>query len=422
MNIVVLSDTASVNGGAAKIALDEVRALALAGHKVDLVAGVGPVSKELEGLANLSVHCMGEYDINTDPNRLRAIALGWWNPRMGRYVSELMESLNPEDTVVHVHSWTKALSSSPIRSVMDSGFEVVLTLHDFLVACPTGTLFLQQSQEKCQIKPMSGKCIRTNCDAHSYQQKLWRVGRKAIQTRFGRVPTGIRHFIYYSKMADDLLAPYLPENAIRHWLPNAIDMERKTPADVAQNIAFVAVGRLVPEKGVELLARAAAAEGVVCQFIGAGPASEAIQRANPTALLSGWMSHADSLRSLRKARALVFPSLWYETLGLVVLEAAGQGIPAIVPDTCAARESVIDGVTGLYFRSGDEADLRRKINMLRDPELATRMGRAAYERFWAPPGFSLELHRLRLEKIYHRILQSKVTPDAREAALDTQSC
>ena len=410
MNIVVLSDTASVNGGAAKIALDEVRALALAGHKVDLVAGVGPVAKELQGLSNLSVHCLGEYDINNDPNRLRAIASGWWNLRSGRYVGELMAAMEPKDTVVHVHSWTKALSSSPIRAAIENGFEVVLTLHDFLVACPTGTLFLQQSQEKCLIKPMSNKCVCTNCDAQSYSQKLWRVGRKVIQTHIGRVPTGIKHFIYYSRMADDLLSPYLPETAVRHWLPNAIEMERASPADVARNSVFISLGRLVPEKGVELFARAAAAEGVRCQFIGSGPASETIRVANPNAILSGWMSHADSLQTLRSARALVFPSLWYETLGLVVLEAAGHGVPAIVPDTCAARESVVDGVTGLYFHSGDEADLRRKINLLKDPEVATRMGNAAYERFWAPPGFSLELHRQRLEKIYDQILQTRQVP------------
>ncbi len=150
-----------------------------------------------------------------------------------------------------------------------------------------------------------------------------------------------------------------------------------------------------------------AAEGVRCRFIGEGSAREEVARANPKAILSGWMNHRDGVNALREARALVFPSLWYETLGLVVLEAAGNGVPSIVPDTSAARESVVDGVTGLYFRSGDQADLQAKMAILRDPVVAARMGQAAYKRFWAPPGLGMDLHRKRLEKTYEQILAAK---------------
>ena len=57
----------------------------------------------------------------------------------------------------------------------------------------------------------------------------------------------------------------------------------------------------------------------------------------------------------------------------------------------------MDGVTGLYFRSGNEANLREKIDIMKDPEVAGRMGKAAHKRFWTPPGFGIELHRRRLE-------------------------
>ena len=93
MNIVILNDSASVNGGAAKIALEGARALAAAGHQVYLVCGAGPVAPELQDQANLTVHCVGEYDIIQDPNRLRAIARGWWNPASRQYVGALLDSL-----------------------------------------------------------------------------------------------------------------------------------------------------------------------------------------------------------------------------------------------------------------------------------------------------------------------------------------
>lgn len=415
MNVVLLSDTAFVNGGAAKIALDGARALAMAGHNVHLVCGAGPVAGDLKELANLSVHCIGQFDILEDPNRLRAMAHGWWNPQSGKYVGALLDSLDRQDTIVHIHSWTRALSPSVARAALDRKFATVFTVHDFLLACPTGTLFLQNTQQKCTLRPMSRLCICTNCDVRSYYHKLWRVGRRAVQERFGHIPTEVGHFIFYSQLARDLMQPYLPVDATFYSIPNSIEMVQDLPANVGKNELFVFLGRITPEKGAEMFARAAALERVPCQFIGEGIAQDAVARANPKAILSGWMNHDDGVRALRNARVLVFPSLWYETLGLVVLEAAGNGIPSIVPDTCAARESVVDGVTGLYFRSGDEEDLRAKIAILNDPDVAVRMGKAAYERFWTPPGRGIELHRQRLEKAYREILAAHFTSISREA-------
>jgi glycosyltransferase involved in cell wall biosynthesis len=407
MNVVLLSDTGSVNGGAAKVALDGARALAKAGHQVSLICGVGPIAPDLLDQPNLTVHCVGGFDIVEDPNRLRAIAKGWWNPQSRKLVGEVLDTLDPQNTIVHVHSWTKALSSSAVRAAVDRDFQIVFTIHDFLLACPTGTLFLQDTQKKCTIRPLSAACICRDCDVRSYQHKLWRVGRRVVQDRFGYIPSGIRHFIYSSQLAIDLLRPYLPEDANFHSVPNAIEVDRDVPANVADSETFVYLGRLEPEKGSVLFARAGAAAGVRSRFIGEGSAREAVARANPQAILSGWMSHHDGVSALREARALVFPSLWYETLGLVVLEAAGNGVPSIVPDTSAARESVVDGVTGLYFRSGDQADLQAKIEILKDPTVASRMGQAAYKKFWSPPGWGMELHRERLETTYAQILAAK---------------
>jgi len=414
MNIVLLSDTAFIDGGKAKIALDGARALAKAGHRVFLVCGTGPVAEELMEQPNLTVHIVGEFDVSKDTNRLRAMALGWWNPQSREFIARLLSSMDPRETIVHVHSWTKSLSSSAVRAALDHGFPTVFTVHDFGLVCPTGTLFLQNTQQKCTLRPMSAACVSTNCDARNYAHKLWRVGRQIVQDRIGHVPSEIRHFIFYSQLAKELLTPYLPSDATFHSVPNWIETGRELPARVSEKDTFVFMGRLTPEKGVEMFARAARAEGAPCRFIGDGPARDMIVRANPQAILSGWLSHHEGVKALRQSRALVFPSLWYETLGLVVLEAAGNGVPSIVPDSCAARESVIDGVTGLYFRSGDESDLRAKIAILKDPAVADRMGRAAYDRFWAPPGWGMDLHRQRLESVYKKILDagSVRTPQA----------
>ncbi len=89
----------------------------------------------------------------------------------------------------------------------------------------------------------------------------------------------------------------------------------------------------------------------------------------------GWQDH-DAVRGhLRSARALVFPSLWYEGQPLTVLEALSVGTPVIVSDGCAGRDFVADGVSGLWFRSGDADDLARAMREMADDALAERLSR-----------------------------------------------
>ncbi len=146
-----------------------------------------------------------------------------------------------------------------------------------------------------------------------------------------------------------------------HSVPIYIEGSQRAPARPEANHNLVCLGRLVREKGVLLAANAAAAEDIPLTFIGSGPLAQQIHAACPNATITGWVDRAASVQYLRQARALIFPSLWYETLGLVVLEAAAHGIPSLVSDGSAAREIVVDGVTGLHFKAGDEFDLAAKM-------------------------------------------------------------
>jgi glycosyltransferase involved in cell wall biosynthesis len=85
------------------------------------------------------------------------------------------------------------------------------------------------------------------------------------------------------------------------------------------------------------------------------------------------------------------------------MEAAAIGIPAIVSDASAARTSVIDGITGLWFKAGDAQDLAKKIEGMRDDDLAARMGRAAHERYWKNPR-TMDRHIKELEQTYQKVL------------------
>ena len=405
-SVVIVNDNARITGGADKIAITSAVALARQGYAVHLLSAVGPVDPDLLQVPNLTIHCTDQYELLHDPNRLRAAIQGIWNIKSQRLAEELFDGLSPLTTVVHVHLWAKALSSSVVRAATQRGFSVVCTLHDYLLACPAGTLFDHPQQAICLRRPMSADCILANCDSRNYADKLWRVGRQAVQSTFGGLPTELSDVIAISDLVISVLSPYLPSSVVVHRLSNFVDVQPLPPAPVESNTDFVFVGRLVKEKGPLLFADAAMKEHLPAIFLGDGELRAEIMKLSPNALVSGWLPYAETLDRLRHARAMVFPSRWYEAQPLVVLEALAQGVPCIVADTSAAREMIVHGETGLLFRGGDVDDLRQKLRLLTDDNFAEHLGKNAHTQYWAQPR-TVEKHVSGLALIYAEMLTRK---------------
>ncbi len=87
-----------------------------------------------------------------------------------------------------------------------------------------------------------------------------------------------------------------------------------------------------------------------------------IQEILPNATITGWISQNKIQDFLKDVKCLVFPSLWYETFGLTVIEAGAYGIPAIVSQESAASELILTNNTGSIFSTLAVNDLANKIN------------------------------------------------------------
>jgi glycosyltransferase involved in cell wall biosynthesis len=405
VNVVIVNDFAHVNGGAAYVALASARGLRNRGARVVVFSAVGPADPELRE-NGVEVVCTGQNEILRDPSRLRAATQGLWNFSASAQFARLLGAFDRRNTVVHIHGWTKALSSSIVRTALGLGYGVVLTLHDYFSACPNGGFVNYRAARPCISRPLSARCVLARCDARSYPQKLWRVARQIVQERIGRIPRGIRHLIAVSDFSYEVLRPHLPAATRIYRIDYPVEMRQESPADVASNRGLVFVGRLAPEKGVRLLASCATEIGAPVTFVGDGPLRGEIAAACPQSEITGWLSRPDVIARIKAARALVFPSIWFETVGLVVLEAAAMGVPAIVSDCSAARDNVVDGVTGLWFRSGDRESLLAQLRRVEEPACAAQLGRAAFDRYWAAPG-TLERHVEALEGCYRRVLEER---------------
>lgn len=400
--VVVLNDYCYVNGGASRIAIDEAVALAERGLRVIFLGAVGPICEELSA-SNVHVICLDQAELLGAPRNPSVIVNAMWNLTARARMEHLLGDLHPYETIVHLHGYTKALSVSPVHAATRQGFRVLCTLHDFFSACPNGALFDYVENRACDRRGLSRECIRASCDKRHYGHKLYRVVRTAVQRYSGALPGAVMDYITLSSRSAELLRPYLPERARYHPLENLIEVTRRPPVAVADNKELVAVGRLDIEKGIRELLEAVRRTNAKLTLVGDGPL-RAEAEATPGVRVTGWVSASEVMKELEIARCLVFPSLWYETYGLVVSEAAARGLPSIVSDISAASERVRHGIDGWHVTAGSVDSLSAAISTVADDALVRDAGIAAYERFWSSPP-TRQNHIMGLVGIYEGVLQ-----------------
>jgi glycosyltransferase involved in cell wall biosynthesis len=402
MRIVIVCDHAHINGGQAKVAIEAAKGLARRGHRVDFFAAVGPVDA---GLINAgAVVTLLDQDDATSTGSLASFGLQWlWNATAEKRLAALLSTCDPADTIVHVHGWSKALSPSIGRALRGSPIPVVHTLHEFYLVCPNGGFYDYHAARNCGLTPMSAACVAHNCDSRSYGRKLLRVGRHALMQYVSGLYDSARHVVTISRLQREVAAPYLPKGATFYEVNNPVDVEPMgAKPDDAPLGGYLFVGRLSPEKGARYFAQAAQMAGAQPVFVGDGPLRASLQEEFPDAQFLGWREPEEVRGLMRAARALAFPSVWYEGQPLTVYEALALGTPVIVSDLCAGREGVRDGETGLWFKSGDAESLARAIRRLGDDATARRMSRAAYESYWAEP-MTLDRHLDATLDVYEKV-------------------
>lgn len=121
----------------------------------------------------------------------------------------------------------------------------------------------------------------------------------------------------------------------------------------------VHVGRLAPEKNLELAVRAfhairerlPRAKFVV---VGDGPMRAVLAERHPDLVFAGLRRGEDLARHYASGDLFLFPSLT-ETFGNVTLEALASGVPVVAFDYGAAHEHIHDGSAGSLVARGDEA-------------------------------------------------------------------
>lgn len=401
-NVILVNDNGCIRGGADAVAISTAIGMAQKGVNVVFFAATSPVADLLIN-GGVKVICLDIDDILHERNRLKAIKNGIYNRKAGYRFKQLLHDYSPENTLVHIHTWTKALSSSVFYEANSLGFKILLTLHDYFTVCPNGGFFNYNSDSICNFRPLSWQCITCNCDLRSFAQKQWRVLRQLIQNNNIR---RVKHLylLPVSKKVSDIVAFYLNSQFPMIYLHNPIEILDKSDVPISKNKKYLFMGRLAKEKGPELFCEAITQLGLDGVVVGDGYLKKDLERKYPTIEFTGWLSGKEKIEILEQCKCFIFTSKWYETFGLVVAEMQSFGIPSIVPAESAAAEQIRNGYNGLLFQGGNIESLKKNILEFEKMDLET-IHRNVLESF-KPEIYSLGSYINNLLEIYNKIIYS----------------
>ncbi|HEY2505938.1 MAG TPA: glycosyltransferase family 1 protein [Streptosporangiaceae bacterium] len=171
-----------------------------------------------------------------------------------------------------------------------------------------------------------------------------------------------------------------------HVWARGVDCSRFDPAKRSQKLrAELApagevlvgyVGRLAPEKRVDLLSEITALPGVRLVIVGSGPSDEAVRRALPSAVFLGQRGGDELARIYASMDVFVHAGI-HDTFGNTLQEAAASGLPVVAPAAGGPLDLVRDGVTGFLVRPEDAHALAEAVGRLvANPEMRAAQGTA----------------------------------------------
>jgi len=282
-------------------------------------------------------------------------------------------SRRPPD-VVHCHNLFPALSPAVLRAVDGAGVAVVMTLHNYRLACLPAT-FLRKGRicEDCLGKtPWRGvvhRCYRGSLPASASLATSLTLHRALGSFDCVDLFLAVSEFVRAKHVEAGLPADRVAVKRNFAW--------EVAPREGAGEY-FLFAGRLSPEKGVRTLLEAWSGTDAPLVIAGDGPERDELQRTAPSGVKFLGAVEPDEMPALlARARALVLPSVWYEGAPRTIVEAYAAGVPVVASAVGALTELVDDSVTGLLVPPHDSRALAAAVARLGDDGESISLGHAA---------------------------------------------
>lgn len=314
----------------------------------------------------------------------------------------------PIDAAHVLHGYHQ-LGTSFLRLLDHRRVPTVLSVHDYKLGCPNYRLFDDRTGTICTVcfdrptgfawAPPTVRCwdgsvaggVMLSLEAISSRAyRSYRKGPGAVMTVNQLQVEGVRRM-------------GVPPERI-FVVPHFAEIPERAPVGPrARHVLYV--GRLVPEKGVDVLIRACASGGLPLRVVGDGRERARLEllaeRCAAEVTFVGELAPPDVEVEMRTASVVAVPSVWHEVWGLVVTEAWAAGAP-VVGTHVGGLGDLLAGGRGIRVPPGDVDALRDALRrVVEDPATGARL--VARARAWARRELGRDRYLDRLRAVYETV-------------------
>lgn len=308
-----------------------------------------------------------------------------WNRSAAERTAEAAAAAQPD--VIHVHNTWFELGPAVFPALAEVA-PVVWTAHNYRIACANSMLLRDGMPCTDCVGATPWPAVRHVCYRDPVSSA---IAALTIQVQWSRsvIERSVDTVLALTGFAKSVLVEAGLDERQVVVKPNFVEggEPRSSPPSRSDFVLFV--GRLSAEKGVGVLAetwRRGMNHGLRLVAVGDGPEAAMLEGIADVEV-RGWLERDAVADLMRHARALVFPSVWFEGQPMVLIEALAGGLPLIGSDLGAIPELVAASGFDGVFAAGDVEQLSRRLASLEDAQAvdsASQLARDSWREKFAP--------------------------------------
>jgi glycosyltransferase involved in cell wall biosynthesis len=304
--------------------------------------------------------------------KMHAALSGIHSTKSNSEIVDAIEYFKPD--IVNIHNLYPLISVSIVKVIKKYKIPIVMRIADYTSICPTSHFFRRDSVCELCSGGREYYCIKNNCKNNILISTTY-----ALRTAYARKKKIFINDIdlYFTPsqfVKNKYISNGFPESKI-FVIHNGITIP-ETYVDPSEGAYFAYVGRISDEKGVDILIKAATIAQKPTIIIGDySQLPYLTELANEYVSFLGPLQHDQVYALMRKAKAIIIPSLCMESFCLSCAESMANGVPTIASDIGALPELVEHDINGILFPAADVISLSKAmLSLWENGSLTRRLG------------------------------------------------
>ena len=301
---------------------------------------------------------------------------------------EFLKFNNPD--IVHIHNIFPLWTYSVFDFFNKKNVPIIMTLHNYRLIWEKLGLFNKDREKYGYFKDSNIGSFIISKFINKRKDLLKNVSKFITHTEFTKQE--------FSKHV-------IPENKLV-IKPNFLNSTNKTIQPISEKNNAIFASRISKEKGILSLIKAFEKIDINLDILGDGPLYNEVKKKKFNNIkLHGNLPRDEVNKFISKSKFLVFPSEWYESFPMTILEAFREGTLVLASNIGSIKSIIKDRFNGILFEPGNKSDLIDKVKwILNNPKECDQIALNANKEF--NNKYSSEINYKQLINIYEEAIKN----------------